>query len=305
MVRPAVVQIIIRQIAFDQFLRPVPEETGIGSGVIFDRSGLVLTAHHVVAESGPTLKVGLPDGRVFAGQVVGADPESDIALVRLTAGGDNLPVAPLGDSSQLVIGDWVIAIGNALMLEGGPTVTAGIVSALDRYLETPDQRVLFDLIQTDAAINPGNSGGPLVNLQGQVVGINTAILRAPGAGLGFAVAVNRAKQVIDDLQRYGRVLRPWLGIQPIDVTPSLAQQYGLPVERGVLILAVDGRGPAARAGLRRGDILVAWNDEPLTNHIGLLRALSRHRPGDTVRLTVVRDSGRQTVTVTLGERPSR
>ena len=193
-VKPAVVQITSSQQGFNSFNQAVPQQTGVGSGVIYDASGgngYVLTNNHVIAGA-DKLTVALPDGRTFDGQVVGADPETDLAVVKIT--GNNLPVVPLGDSSKLQAGDWVVAIGNALALPGGPTVTAGVVSALGRTIQEPTDPAtgapgpfLYDLIQTDAAINPGNSGGPLVNLNGEVVGINTLVAghgRAGSAGTG-------------------------------------------------------------------------------------------------------------------------
>ena len=297
-VRPAVVSISTFQVSLDQLLRPVPEEAGIGSGVLFDRRGLILTNNHVVAGA-ERLRVSLPDGRSFEGRVVGADRRSDLAVVKIE--GDNLPVAELGESDKLQVGEWVVAIGNALALEGGPTVTVGVVGALDRYITTPTGNVLFDLIQTDAAINPGNSGGPLLNLNGQVVGINTAIAQAPGAGIGFAIAIDRAKPVIADLVARGRVIRPWLGVQPVTVSPSLAAQYRLPATEGVLVVRVEPSGPAVLAGIRAGDVIVAVGEDSTRNVVGLLKALAKYQVGQSVKVTVVRQSGRQVFTVTLEE----
>ncbi len=284
-VRPAVVQITNKQVALDEFLRPIPVEAGTGSGVIFDQSGLILTNNHVVAGS-QLLQVTLADGRIFDARIIGTDSSSDLAVVKID--GSNLPKADLGDSDKLQIGEWVVAIGNALALEGGPTVTAGIVGALDRYIEVQGGNVLFGLIQTDAAINPGNSGGPLLNLQGQVIGINTVIIQAPGAGLGFSIAINRAKPVIDDLLKTGRVIRPWLGITPITISSDLVRRYQLPVKAGVIVARLEPGSPASRAGLRQGDIITTIDDGKIQGVVDLLRALSRHKVGDSIKVKVVR-----------------
>lgn len=302
MVRPAVVNITTQQIAYDFYMRPVPEESGTGSGVIFDKSGLILTNNHVVEDS-QGLKVTLPDGRTFDGKIVGTDPRSDLAVVRIE--GSDLPVAELGDSDALQIGETVVAIGNALALPGGPTVTSGIVGALSRTIREPNGAVLYDLIQTDAAINPGNSGGPLINLQGQVVGINTAIATgAPGGGIGFAIAINSARPVAEQLVAQGRVIRPWLGVTLQNVTPGLAARYNLPVNNGALVYAVSRNTPASRAGLRRGDIIVRFGDVEVLDDVTLLKALSKSRIGETVTLVVVRDSERLRINVTLEEMPT-
>ncbi len=301
-VRPAVVNITTQQIAYDFYLRPIPEEGGTGSGVIFDKRGFILTNNHVV-EDARGLKVTLPDGRTFDGKIVGTDPRSDIAVVRIDA--QDLPIAELGNSDDLEIGETVVAIGNALALPGGPTVTAGIVGALGRTIRESSGAALYDLIQTDAAINPGNSGGPLVNLQGKVVGINTAIAaNAPGGGIGFAIAITSARPIAEQLMAQGRVIRPWLGVVLQPVTPSLAARYNLSVKNGALIYQLQRNTPAARAGLRRGDIIVRFGNDDIQDDFSFLKALSKHRIGETVPVTVVRDSDRATINVTLEEMPA-
>ena len=223
---------------------------------------------------------------------------TDLAVIKIDA--ENLPVAHLGESSKLEIGETVIAIGNPLGLEGGPTVTVGVVSAVSRSIEDPGGAALYDLIQTDAAINPGNSGGPLVRMTGEVIGINTAIIKQ-AQGIGFAIAIDGAKPIVQELLAHGRIVRPSIGILPVSVTPQLASAYGLPAERGVLIARLDPRGPAARAGLRPGDIVVAVAGQPVKN-LGELRGeMGRYKAGETVELAVRRERASTTVKVTLGE----
>ncbi|HLB94578.1 MAG TPA: trypsin-like peptidase domain-containing protein, partial [Nitrospiria bacterium] len=297
-VRPSVVQITTRQISYDVFLRPVPSE-GLGSGVIFDPRGHILTNSHVVEEA-KEVRVILPDGRKFAGKVMGRDPITDLAVVMIQ--GKDLPHTPLGDSTKLEIGETLIAIGNALGLEGGPTVTVGVVSALDRSIEDPSGVALGDLIQTDAAINPGNSGGPLVNLKGEVVGINTAII--PSAqGIGFAIAINSAKPVAKELLEKGKVVRAWLGIAPITITRGLAASYDLPAEQGVLIAKVEPGSPAAKAGLRPGDIIVNFAGERIKGVADLRSAIAKKKVGDSVKLETNRNKRKATVSVSLGKMP--
>src|SRR5216117_3500024 len=264
--RPAVVNIATRQVSYDAFLKPVPAQ-GIGSGVIFDARGYVLTNAHVV-EGAQQMRVTLPDGRTFPGKLVGADPVTDLAVVKIE--GSNFPVATLGDSGKLEVGETVIAIGNPLGLEGGPTVTVGVVSALARSIEDPGGPTLHDLIQTDAAINPGNSGGPLIRMTGEVIGVNTAIIQG-AQGIGFAISINSAKPIVQELLAHGRIVRPVIGIVPISVTPQIAAAYDLPVDRGVLIARLDPRGPAAKAGMRAGDIVVAIGGQPVKS-LGDLRS---------------------------------
>lgn len=309
-VKPAVVQITSRQAVIGPFNEPVPQ-TGVGSGVIYDPAGYILTNNHVIADA-DQLTVALPDGRSFEGRLVGGDPQTDLAVVQIQA--DSLPVADLGDSSQLAVGDWVVAIGNALGLPGGPTVTAGVVSALGRTVQEPgDGRgggpFLYDLIQTDAAINPGNSGGALVNLSGQVVGINTLVAGTaePGLqaqGIGFAIAIDSAKPIAQQLVATGRVIHPFLGIEYTALTPSIARQLGIRDGQGVVVLRVVPGSPADRAGLQRLDVLREIDNQGIADESTLGRLLSIHKPGDVVTLTVVREGQSRQVRVTLGERPS-
>jgi len=322
-VSPAVVQITNQQqVSTGQFRQPVPQTAGIGSGVIYDPSGLILTNNHVI-EGASAIVVALPDGRTFQGRLLGADPQTDLAVVKVDA--SNLPVASLGDSSSLAVGDWVVAIGNALALSGGPTVTAGIVSALNRAVQSPPPEstsatpgpggsqaagpYLFDLIQTDAPINPGNSGGPLTDLLGNVVGINTLIAistssGAPVEGIGFATSINVAKNIADQLVATGHAVHPYLGIQYVPLNPALAARVNAPAQRGAYITGVDANSPASRAGLQEGDVILAINGQNLQNESDLARIVNQFKPGDTITLTVQRDGQRLTLQATLAQQPS-
>jgi serine protease Do len=284
-VRPAVVNVSTRQVTYD-VLRATSAQ-GVGSGVVFDARGYVLTNSHVV-RGAQQIRVTLPDGRGFAGKLIGADPVTDLAVIKID--GRDLPVAPLGDSSKL----------DPLGLEGGPTVTVGVVSAVARSIEDPGGPTLHDLIQTDAAINPGNSGGPLVRMAGDVIGINTAIIQE-AQGIGFAISINSAKPIIQELVAHGRVVRPAIGIAPVGVTPQLASAYDLPVDRGVLVARLDPRGPAAKAGMRAGDVIVAVAGHPVKNVGELRTAIGQHKIGETVELAVRREKATVTLKVTLVE----
>jgi len=310
-VKPAVVQITNEQIEVDQFNQPFDIPAGVGSGVIYDNQGHILTNNHVV-EGAQKLLVALPDGRSFQAKLIGRDPVTDLAVVQIS--GSNLPVAELGDSSQLQVGDWVVAIGNALALDGGPTVTAGVVSALGRTVQEPSDTsaqgpYLFDVIQTSAPINPGNSGGPLVNLAGQVVGINTLVAGqaepgVPAQGIGFAISVAAAKPIADQLITTGKVVYPYIGISDIDLNPAIAAQLGIPDQAGIVIRRVARGSPADQAGLQRLDVITAIDGKPLSGDSDLQRILRDHKPGDTLTLNVIRGNQKLTVKVVLGEAPS-
>ncbi|MFN2567380.1 MAG: S1C family serine protease [Gemmatimonadaceae bacterium] len=270
---------------------------GSGSGVIVRRDGVVITNAHVVGNAAD-VEIGLADGRRVAGRVLGRDPSVDIVVVRIPAA--DLPVAPLADSDQLQVGQTAIAIGNPIGLER--TVTTGVVSAVNR---SPRGFELGGLIQTDAAINPGNSGGPLLDSQGRVMGINTVIVRGT-TGLGFAIPINLARDIAEQVLTTGRIRRTYLGIVPDDLIPELAQQYNLPVREGIIVRHVEPGSPAARAGLQLADIITRIEGQPVATSGDLRRILRSRRPGDTVRLTVVRVAGRDrattlTLTARLGE----
>ena len=293
---PAVVSIMTRRIEHDQFNQAIPK-AGMGSGVLVDRRGYILTNSHVV-EGAEEIKVTLPDERRFRAVLVGADPFYDLAVLKIE--GKKLPALPLGDSARLAVGETVVAIGSPLWIEGGPTVTVGIVSALGRSMEERGLPVLHDLIQTDAAINPGNSGGPLLNLAGRVVGINTALI--PSAhGIGFAISINSAKPVLRALIASGRVARPSLGLDAVSLTPQLAFVNDLPIERGALVVRVQPGGPAEGAGLRRGDVITSVAGEPVKDLHHLHEFLWRRRPGDDVEITLWRDGQSLTARPVLGE----
>jgi serine protease Do len=271
----------------------IQTRTGSGSGVIVRADGVILTNYHVVGNYRQVL-VTTTDGSEYQGTVLGGDPSIDIAVVQVPATG--LPAAPLGDSDLIEVGQYAIAIGNPLGFER--TVTRGIVSGLNRALGDR----LDELIQTDAAINPGNSGGPLINSAGQVIGINTAVIR-PGVatGLGFAVPINLARDVAEQLLTTGVVRRAYLGIEYLDVTPQMAYQFGLPVQEGIVVMRVGQGTPAAQAGLRQGDIIVSLNETAITAGGDLRRFLRNHDPGDEISIAIVRGRQQATLRARLGE----
>ena len=271
------------------------QEGGSGSGVIVQPDGVILTNAHVVGMS-RTVRVGLADGRRVEGRVVGRDPSLDVAVVRIDV--PNMPVAPIGDSDRLEVGQTAIAIGNPLGLER--TVTTGVISAINR---SPRGMSLDGLIQTDAAISPGNSGGPLLDSRGRVIGINTAVIRATGAqGLGFAVPIKLAQNVAEQILSTGRVVRSFLGVEYRDVEPEMAEQFRLAVREGIVVAAVQSDAPADRAGIQRGDIITRIDDTPIKQGGDLRRVLRDRRPGDSVRVTVVRaGDGTKTLTARLTE----
>ena len=291
-VLPSVVSITTRRIERDQFNKPVPK-AGLGSGVIVDRHGHILTNNHVV-EGFEEFKVTLPDGRTFRGTLVGGDHFTDLAVLKIE--GKNLRALPLGDSNRLAIGETVIAIGSPLWIEGGPTVTVGVISGKGRSMEEPDDPdapMIHDLLQTDAAINPGNSGGPLLNLKGEVVAINTAII--PSAhGIGFAIPINNAKPVLKALLANGRIVRPTMGLVAVSVSPQLAFTNDLKVERGALVVRLEKGGPAEAAGLKPDDVIVAFGGKVVEDLPHFHALLAKRKPGDTVEVTVWRDG--QTLT---------
>jgi len=291
-VESSVVNINTIRLERDAFLHVHPAR-GLGSGFIIDKLGHILTNHHITAGS-REIEVALTDGRAFEGRLVGSDPANDLAVVKIDAA--DLPAAELGDSNELKVGQTVIAIGNPFGLVGGPSVTVGVVSALNRHILA--ERVYERLIQTDASINPGNSGGPLLDLTGKVVGINTANI--PGAqSIGFAIPVNTAKTVLEDIVKHGRVTRPWLGVIGIDVSRELSRRFGLTVDAGVMVMRVIPESPAERADLQSGDVVVAIADTRVASMEDLQREIRTRTAGDTVSLVVVRGSDEGRVRVTL------
>ena len=275
------------------------EVIGAGSGFIIDPAGYIVTNNHVVGNASRVV-VSLQSGAEYPARVVGSDELTDLALLRIEPRDGPLPSVSWGSSSSLRIGQWVLAAGNPFGLGG--TVTSGIVSARGREIGAGP---FDDFIQTDAAINPGNSGGPVFNMAGEVVGISTAIYSPSGAsaGIGFATPSDLARPVIEQLRREGRVERGWLGVSVQDAVPENARGMGV-ARRGVLVAGVERGSPAARAGLRPGDVVVALNGERIESSRALVRSIAAVPPGQTVRLTVLRDGREREVTVQIGRRPS-
>ena len=305
--KPAVVNVSMKRTAqtmpeatdpfFQQFFGRVPQprtQRGLGSGFVVNADGYVVTNNHVV-DGATEIRVKLADGRELAGRVVGRDPRTDLALLKVEAHG--LPTIPLGDSSALKVGEPVMAIGNPFGLE--QTVTTGIVSATGRVIgEGPYD----DFIQTDASINPGNSGGPLINARGQVIGINTAIVSRSGGsvGIGFAIPVNLAKPVVTQLASAGHVTRGWLGVGIQSLTADLAKSFRLTRTDGALVTSVSEGSPAAKAGLKEGDVIVEYDGRPVARAGDLPRAVAETAVGRAVPLKVVRDGKPVTLTATVG-----
>lgn len=278
------------------FFQAIPQE-GAGSGVIITENGYILTNNHVV-EGAQQITVTLADGRTFDAKVVGRDPYTDIAVIKIDATG--LPAAKLGDSTNLKIGQIAIAIGNPFGL--GKTVTAGIISALNRTITTERGTIIEGLIQTDAPINPGNSGGALVNSSGEVIGINTAIYQG-AQGIGFAIPIHLAKSIADQIISKGYASHPWMGVYLDTVDTQISAYYRLAVDYGAIIMDVVKNGPADKAGIKRGDIIVEFNGEKIETADDLVVRVMRCKVGDRVRLGVVRGDQRLTIEVTLEERP--
>jgi len=252
-----------------------------GSGVIVDKEGYILTNNHVV-EGADKVKVRLNDGREFLATIKGQDPRTDLAVLHIKA--KDLPVARLGDSDKLEVGEWAIAIGSPFGLEH--TVTVGVISAKGRSgLGTGTYE---DFIQTDASINPGNSGGPLINIDGEVIGINAMIIQ-PGTGIGFAIPINMAKQILNDLIKKGKVVRPWLGISAQDLSPELSEHFKVKEKEGVLVSEVHPGTGAEKAGLVSGDIILSVDDKPIKNASELVKEIQKKKVGEKVKLSIIRE----------------
>ena len=288
---------------FDQFFQEprYSQQQMQGSGVIISPDGYILTNEHVVGGSnvaGRTINVMMTNGHKYTGTVIGADRLTDVALVKVDASG--LPAAKMGTVRGLIPGQLVVAIGNPLELRF--TVTHGVVSALQRPVTTPDGRTYAYLIQHDALINPGNSGGPLVDRNGQVIGINTHV-ESGAQGIGFAIPIDTALRVADELKRFGRIKRPWLGIIPITNTTDIADHFNLPSVQGVVVARLAEDGPAASAGLQVGDIITLLNGQPIKNREDFENVEKLLHIGQQVKFSVVRSEGRGEGTITVGEAP--
>ncbi len=277
---------------------PNERQIGLGSGVIVSSDGYLLTNNHVI-EGADDIEVLLGDGRNAKARVIGADPESDVAVLKIDL--DKLPVIEFGDVDSLAVGDVVLAIGNPFGV--GQTVTSGIVSALGR--NSLGINIFENFIQTDAAINPGNSGGALVDASGRLLGINTAIYSRSGGslGIGFAIPVSTARQVMEGLIKEGRVTRGWIGVEPRDLTPEIARTLDLPIKQGVLITGVVQNGPASEGGLRPGDVVLKIAGTQVTNQSQLLNAVAALKPRETATISVQRGSTPLDVKVTVAQRP--
>ncbi|HSB82826.1 MAG TPA: Do family serine endopeptidase [Candidatus Methylomirabilis sp.] len=284
---------------FDRFFEGTPhrrQQASLGSGLIIDKTGLILTNNHVVKDA-DEITVKFADKREVKGKVVGTDPKTDLAVIRVPAKED-LPVATLGDSDALHVGEWAIAIGNPFGLDH--TLTVGVVSATGR--SEVGIATYENFIQTDASINPGNSGGPLLNIKGEVIGINTAIV-ASGQGIGFAIPVNMARKVMGDLVRKGKVTRGWLGVGIQRLTPELAKSFGVNPDDGILVSQVMPKGPAEAAGLKTGDMILSVDGKPVKDPRQLQTMIAESDIGKTMMLSILREKEKRTIKVQVGEMP--
>ena len=300
-VAPAVVSIVVETVSYNWFWQAVPQ-TGAGSGIIVSSDGYIVTNNHVVEDAEKVI-VTLSDGRTFDATIVGTDAQTDLAVVKIDA--SNLSYLHfLSDSlEQLSVLDPVVAVGNALALPGGPTWTTGVVSNLGRSIQEDTGVVLNDIIQTDAAINAGNSGGPLLDTAGQVIGINVAIA-SNAENIGFAISTDTAIPVVQSLITEGKVVRPWLGVSVITVTPTIQQYYHLSVNAGALITSVSSASPADEAGLRPGDVITKMDEEDISTAAELTAAITSHQIGDQIEIVYYHGSVQKVANATLEESPS-
>jgi S1-C subfamily serine protease len=314
-VSPAVANILTKATQYDFFMDPIPVE-GAGSGFVIDPRGYILTNYHVV-EGAQSIEVVLGDQSRYPAKYIGADQRNDVALVKIEPKGKQLVALKLGDSSVIQVGQKVLAIGNPFGFQS--TLTTGVVSALGRTVQTGQTTFIDEAIQTDAAINRGNSGGPLINSHGEVIGINSAIYTPTGttAGIGFAIPINTAKSIANDLITSGRVHRAFLGVETMALAGGLAEALDLPVQEGLLVEVATKDGPAAAAGIRGGDrivqagmrrfyiggdVIVAVDGQKIATQFDVNLLLNHHRPGDTVNVTVYRGGKKMDISVKLGER---
>jgi len=281
---------------FGNFFGPMPQKKmkihALGSGFVIGKNGLILTNNHVVAKA-TSIKIKFGNGKVYNAKIVGRDPKTDLALVKVKPGSDFPDPVKLGNSDTIHVGDWVMAVGNPFGL--GQTVTAGIISAKGRIIGAGPYD---DFLQTDAAINPGNSGGPLFNMQGEVVGINTAVIRR-GQNIGFAIPISIAKKLLPQLKK-GKVIRGWLGVGIQDLTPELAKSFGAKNDQGVLISNVFPGSPADKAGFKKGDIIIAFNGEKVKGAHDISRLVAATKPDVRVPVKIIRDGQKKELNVTVG-----
>ena len=297
-VSPAVVTVATLKVIRENFFDTMPVR-GLGSGIIFDSNGGILTNHHIVDEA-DRVEVVTTDGKKFQGEVLGSDAMSDVAVVRVD--GENLPAVKLGDSDKIVVGQIAIAIGNPYgFLLPGPTATVGVISGLKRHIHI-DNHMYEDLIQTDASINPGNSGGPLVDSSGSVVGVNTANI--PFAqGIGFAIPINSARKIAKEIIEQGRVVRPYLGISGLTLNRDIAESYNISHEKGVLVVKVGRGSPAHRSGMEAGDIVLEADSKALESWEDLQHLVQNKKVGEKLQLSIGRYRDRGRIEVTLEEAP--
>jgi S1-C subfamily serine protease len=296
-VSKSVVNINTVRLLTDYYYQVHPVQ-GMGSGVIFDPRGYVLTNNHVI-EGAQKIAVTLTSTEVLKGKRMGACVSDDIAIVKVDA--KDLPFIELGNSDELRVGQTVFAIGNPFGLQGAPTVTKGVISAVRRSIRS-ERGVIEDLVQTDASINPGNSGGPLVDVKGRVVAINTAIV--PFAqGIGFAIPVNHAKRCATEIIEHGKVMRPWLGVSGLTITGEVASYYNLPVARGAIVSEVWSDSPAEAAGMQKGDIIIGFGDTAINGVEDLVKEVQRRKIGEKVRVLLMRDGQKLIADIVLGTTP--
>jgi len=296
-VTKSVVNINTVRLLHDFYYQVVPVQ-GMGSGFIIDPKGYIITNNHVIGGA-EKINVTMASGEVHPGKIVGTCASDDIAVVKVD--GKNLPTAELGDSDQLKVGQTVFAIGNPFGLSGGPTVTKGVISAVKRSIRS-ERGLIENLVQTDASINPGNSGGPLVDIHGKVVAISTAIV--PFAqGIGFAIPVNSAKRCATEIITHGRVIRPWLGVSGLTITPEIASHYNLPVEKGALITEVMPNSPAEKAEIERGDIIIGFGDKAINSVEDLVKEIQKRKIGEKANVLLLRDGEKWIADIKLEQTP--
>jgi len=296
-VTQSVVNINTVRLLQDFFYQVHPVQ-GMGSGVIIDPKGYVITNYHVIAGA-EKIDVTLASGEVLPGKLVGSCASEDVAVIKVS--GDKLPIAELGDSDQLRVGQTVFAIGNPFGLGGGPSVTKGVISAVKRSIRS-ERGLIENLVQTDASINPGNSGGPLVDVHGRIVALNTAIV--PFAqGIGFAIPVNSVKRCSTEIITHGRVIRPWLGVSGLSLTPEIASYYNLPVDKGALITEVMPGSPAEKAEMEKGDIIIGFGDKSINSIDDLVKEIQKRKIGDKARVLLLRGDEKWMADVVLDKVP--